>query len=44
MEDAVPFAVCCGSIACTVAEVIPSLPRRGQVERMLSSLREGGAA
>lgn len=40
MEEAVRFAACCGSLACTVDEVIPSLPRRPQVE----SLRAKGSA
>ena len=29
------LAVCCGSLACTAAEVIPSLPYRKQVQEML---------
>ena len=33
LVDAVKFAVRCGSLACTAAEVIPSLPRRADVER-----------
>jgi ribokinase len=37
LVDAVRFAVCCGSLACTVSEVIPSLPRRAAVEELLSS-------
>ncbi len=39
LEDAAAFAVCCGSLACTVSEVIPSLPRRAQVEQMVASRR-----
>lgn len=38
-RDAAAFAVCCGSLACTVAEVIPSLPSREQVERMMAARR-----
>ena len=33
LVDAVKFAVRCGSLACTAAQVIPSLPRRADVER-----------
>jgi ribokinase len=36
LGEAARFAACCGSLACTVAEVIPSLPRRSQVQEMLS--------
>ncbi len=35
LPDAARFAVCCGSLACTAAEVIPSLPRRAQVQEIL---------
>ncbi len=45
MEEAVRFAVCCGSLACTVDEVIPSLPRREQVDRLRETLpRSAGRA
>ncbi len=33
LVDAVKFAVRCGSFACMAAQVIPSLPRRADVER-----------
>ena len=36
LVDAVRFAVCCGSLACTADEVIPSLPSRAAVERALT--------
>ncbi len=39
LEEAAAFAVCCGSLACTVAEVVPSLPGREQVERMMAAAR-----
>jgi len=39
LEEAAAFAVCCGSLACTAAEVIPSLPGREQVERMMAAAR-----
>ncbi len=39
LAEAAAFAVCCGSFACTVAEVIPSLPSRAQVERMMAAER-----
>ncbi len=42
MEEAVRFAVCCGSLACTVAEVIPSLPRRAEVDRLAAAQGSGG--
>lgn len=32
--EAARFAVCCGSLACTVDEVVPSLPTRARVEEM----------
>ncbi len=35
IREAARFAVCCGSLACTVAQVVPSLPRRTQVQEML---------
>jgi ribokinase len=35
LRSAAQFAVCCGSRACTAAEVIPSLPYRAQVQEML---------
>jgi ribokinase len=38
LVDAVRFAVCCGSLACTVGEVIPSLPRRAAVEELLARI------
>jgi ribokinase len=33
--SAARLAVCCGSLACTAAEVVPSLPYRAQVKEML---------
>jgi ribokinase len=36
LREAARFAACCGSLACTVAEVIPSLPRRARVQEMLA--------
>jgi len=36
LREAARFAACCGSLACTVAEVVPSLPRRAQVLEMLA--------
>jgi ribokinase len=44
LREAARFAACCGALACTVAEVIPSLPRRAQVQQMLQSTAGGGAA
>ncbi len=35
LKEAVRFAACCGSLACTAAEVVPSLPGRRQVQEML---------
>jgi ribokinase len=35
LREAARFAVCCGSLACTAAEVVPSLPYRTQVQEML---------
>jgi ribokinase len=40
LEEAARFAVCCGSLACTVDEVIPSLPSRAAVERIRATLQE----
>jgi ribokinase len=35
LPEAARFAVCCGSLACTVEEVVPSLPTRARVQEML---------
>jgi ribokinase len=35
LQEAARFAVCCGSLACTVEEVVPSLPTRARVQEML---------
>jgi ribokinase len=35
LQEAARFAVCCGSLACTVEEVVPSLPSRARVQEMM---------
>jgi ribokinase len=44
LEEAARFAVCCGSLACTVDEVIPSLPARAEVDRILATLEKARPA
>jgi ribokinase len=36
LREAAGFAACCGSLACTAAEVVPSLPSRKRVQEMLA--------
>jgi ribokinase len=36
LREAARFAACCGSLACTATEVIPSLPYRTRVQEMLA--------
>ena len=44
LRDAARFAVAAGAAAVTVAEVIPALPRRERVEKLLSAQTLGSAA